>query len=113
MIDERDYKTLKLFRDCPRGYFEEAFLPKEVSRSDLCELIAEKLLERFTLEPYRPETPSTAARCGVRITRSGRQEILLWEKERSDQRWQLLQFVTATLLALAALPVVGDFLALF
>lgn len=108
MIDKSEYEILKRFRNNPRGFYEEAKLPKGIRITDLSELISEGLLERITLEPRREETPWCGAICGIRITRAGRQELLLLEKERSDKRWQFLQFVTATLLAVAALPGIID-----
>ena len=108
MIDNREYKILKRFKDHPRGFYEESQLPKGIRLVDLSELISEGLLKRITLEPRREENPWLDAICGIQITRAGRQELLLFEKERSDKVWQVLQFLTATFLAVAALPGVID-----
>lgn len=112
MIDKNEYRILKRFKTCKRGFYGETALPKGIrptDPTDLSELHSEGMLERFTLEPLREETPWKQALCGFRITRKGREEVLLFQKERSEKIWQLLQFLTATLLAIAALPGILDF----
>ena len=104
MIDKAEYKILKKFRSNPRGFYEETKLPKGVRITDLSELIQEKLLKQITLDPRREETPWRNAVCGIKITREGRMELLLFEKERSDKAWQVFQFLSSTFLAIAALP---------
>ena len=101
---------MKLFRDAPNGFIQENNLPKEVTRSHLAYLMSLGYLERFTLEPYREETPWKAAIGGIHISPTGQQEMLMFSKEQSDRRWQILQFLTATLLAIAALPETADFI---
>ena len=108
MLDTCEYRILKMFRDNSRGFYEETKLPEEIRLVDLSELISDGLLKRITLEPRREEIPGRDALCGIQITRAGRQELLLFEKERSDNVWQVLQFLTATFLAIAALPGVID-----
>ena len=104
MIDKHEYKILKRFRDTPRKFYEESKLPKSISSADLAELIDAGLLERFTLDPRREDQPYRQAVCGIRITRPGRLELLLFGKERSDKVWQVFQFLSSTFLAIAALP---------
>lgn len=109
MLSKSDYKTMNLIRKTPDGYFVENRLPERLKKDQIRMLLSLGYLESFTLEPFREEEPVRAAICGIRVSKDGRQEMLFFEKERSEKRMQVLQFLTATILALAAIPEVHDF----
>lgn len=110
MITKYDYDTLDAIRQLQDGFYIENKKPKFLEDRDyLARLFALGYLERFTLEPFREDAPQRAAIVGVRVSLRGEQELLLFEKESSEKMWQLLQFFTATFLALGAIPEISSF----
>ena len=104
MLRKHEYKILKKIRNLDGGYYVENDPPAFIDRQTVSLLKEHGCLDSFTLEPYRDETPNKAALIGIRVSFRGDQEMLLFEKEASEKRWSVLQFITAIVIGLAAIP---------